>query len=146
MEWGKYTWFLFHTLAEKIKSDEFVKYKSLIIKIIVGICSCLPCPVCTKHASEYLKMYPIYSVKNKEDLKRYIFIFHNTVNKKKNKEIQNPKILEMYKKANLPAIITIFNQKFKTSAPNLMAEQMFRKNKLNEINLLLRNNFHIFEK
>ena len=146
MEWGKYTWFLFHTLAEKIKSDEFVNYKNLIIKIIVGICSCLPCPVCTKHAGEYLKMYPIYSVKNKEDLKRYIFIFHNTINKKKNKEIQNPKILEMYKKGNLPAIITIFNQKFKTNAPNLMTEQMFRKNKLNEINLLLRNNFHIFEK
>ena len=127
MEWGKYTWFLFHTLAEKIKCDEFDKYKNLIIKIIISICSCLPCPVCTKHATEYLRMYPIQSVKNKDELKRYIFIFHNTVNKKKNKEIQNPKILEMYKKGNLGAIITIFNRTFKTSAPNLMAEQMFRK-------------------
>ena len=146
MEWGKYTWFLFHTLAEKIKSHEFIKYKTLILRIIVGICSCLPCPTCAKHASEYLKMHPINHVSSKEELKWYLFVFHNTVTKKKNREIQSPAILEMYKKGNLAAIITMFNRTFKTSAPNLMADQMFRKNKLNEINLLLRNNFHIFEK
>ena len=44
--WGPCTWYLFHTLAEKVKEESFPLIKESLISLIIRICSNLPCPEC----------------------------------------------------------------------------------------------------
>ena len=83
MKWGEPTWFLFHTLAHKIKDEYFAQAKLSILSTISMICSNLPCPDCSKHATEYMKNINYNSIKTKQDLKNMLFQFHNVVNQRK---------------------------------------------------------------
>ena len=80
MEWGYYTWLLFHTLAEKIKEEEFINEKDNLIHFIKNICNVLPCPDCSSHAIHMLKYYNYKHITNKESFKKFLFEFHNIVN------------------------------------------------------------------
>jgi len=103
--WGKYTWILFHWLAESIKEEYFQQERENIINTIKTICSSLPCPSCQGHANQYLKLRPINKIRNKDDLKKYLFIFHNAVSQRGKKQIYNESILEQYKKVNLNILL-----------------------------------------
>jgi len=85
--WGPNVWFFLHGLAEKIKEDKFNECKSNLIELIKLICFNLPCPECSKDAENLLKKTNINAINKKEDLKKYIFNFHNHINKKLNKNI-----------------------------------------------------------
>lgn len=87
MTWGKPTWFLFHTLAEKIKPEYFNQIIKELVYIITLICNNLPCPNCAEHATAYLKGVNVNSFREKQDLKDFLFVFHNSVNLKKNAPI-----------------------------------------------------------
>ena len=39
MIWGKYTWVMFHTLAEKIRDDMFDSHKHVVCETIHSLCS-----------------------------------------------------------------------------------------------------------
>jgi hypothetical protein len=80
IKWGQPTWFLFHTLAEKVKDEHFSFIKNDLFNNIVSICNNLPCPKCTTHASEYMSKVNANSIRSKDDLKKMLFIFHNEVN------------------------------------------------------------------
>lgn len=84
MKWGEPTWFLFHTLAEKVKEEHFSNFRGELLKTIYLICSALPCPDCAKHASDYMNGINFNAIRTKEDLKLMLYTFHNTVNKRKN--------------------------------------------------------------
>jgi hypothetical protein len=83
MKWGEPTWFLFHTMAQKIKDEHFGSMRLSILNIISLICNNLPCPDCANHASEYMKKLNPNSIRTKEDLKLMLFQFHNVVNQRK---------------------------------------------------------------
>lgn len=83
MKWGEPTWFLFHTIAQKIKDEHFGSMRLSILNIISLICNNLPCPDCANHASEYMKKLNPNSIRTKEDLKLMLFQFHNVVNQRK---------------------------------------------------------------
>lgn len=83
MRWGEPTWFLFHTLAYKIKDEHFDEKKLDLLNTISLICSNLPCPDCANHATEYMKQINFYAIRTKEDLKNMLFQFHNVVNQRK---------------------------------------------------------------
>ena len=101
-QWGKYTWILFHIIVEKIDPLSFNKISFKIINWIKKICLNLPCPYCSEHATTLLNKYKNYNkILNKEDLKRFIYEFHNIVNKKVGKKIQDIDVLEKYKNGNL---------------------------------------------
>lgn len=111
--WGPATWYLFHTLAEKIKSQDFNRLKNEIIYLIKLICANLPCPDCASQASHILSIYKNYHLlTNKEDLKRFLFEFHNIVNNKTKNEVFNNDILEKYKSGNLSNIFQYWYQHF----------------------------------
>lgn len=83
MKWGEPTWFLFHTIAQKIKDEHFHAMRLNVFNTIVLICNNLPCPDCSNHASEYMKNINPNSIQTKQDLKLMLFQFHNVVNKRK---------------------------------------------------------------
>lgn len=83
MEWGEPTWFLFHTLAEKVKPGDFDKVRLDLLNMIYNICNNLPCPTCAQHATDYIKTSQFFKIKTKEELKTFLYVFHNSINKKK---------------------------------------------------------------
>jgi hypothetical protein len=83
MKWGEPTWFLFHTLASKIKDEYFLQVRTELLNNIYAICANLPCPTCAAHAMEYMKSINFNTIRTKDDLKLMLFNFHNTVNLKK---------------------------------------------------------------
>jgi hypothetical protein len=80
IKWGQPTWYLFHTLAHKIKDEYFSLLKNELLTNIISICRNLPCPKCSTHASEYMNKININSIQTKNDLKNMLFKFHNDVN------------------------------------------------------------------
>ena len=145
MIWGKYTWIFFHTLAEKIKDDAFFEYKNVICSMIANLCSCLPCPTCKDHAIETLKKKNIFHVTSKEELKMFMYQFHNTVSHKKGMHIPDLSILEQYKHVNLRQASRNFAQHFSTNTPGLMTQQMKRKSVLAQTLKTLHQHWHIFD-
>lgn len=109
MKWGEPVWFLFHTLAHKIKEEEFSNIRLEIIGFIVSICQNLPCPSCTNHATEYMKNVNFNRIETTNDFKRFLFDFHNKVNKEKGYPIYEfDKLDEKYERANTVNIINHF--------------------------------------
>lgn len=84
MKWGQPTWFLFHTLAEKLKIDASPSILRELVNLIILICNNLPCPDCANHASSYMNAINIDTIRTKTDLKNMLYQFHNSVNKRKN--------------------------------------------------------------
>ncbi len=108
-EWGNITWYLFHTLAEKIKEEHFESQKDNIINFIITISNNLPCPTCTRHASETLKFANINLIETKDDLIEFVRQFHNIVNLKLNKNLfSKSETLKQYKRAKLIQIVNNF--------------------------------------
>jgi hypothetical protein len=83
IEWGEPIWFLFHTLAHKVKDAAFLKVKTELLNIIFLICTNLPCPDCANHATRYLQGINFDAISTKDQLKDMLFNFHNSVNMKK---------------------------------------------------------------
>jgi len=107
-QWGNATWFLFHTLAEKLK-PEFSNSAPEIFKIINNICNNLPCPDCQEHATKTLQTVNISNIKTREDLIKVIWEFHNKVNSRLNKIIFTEyERDELYKKAITINVINNF--------------------------------------
>jgi len=127
--WGPPTWFLFHTLAEKIKEDKFDIMKNDIINMIKRICRNLPCPDCAGHATHNLNNLKINIIRTKEDLKQFLCHFHNLVNAKTRKQIFKPEELNnRYKLANTNNIVKYFVQTWskKSHNPKLMTEELHK--------------------
>jgi len=83
MIWGRATWLFLHTLADKVKQNEFSSIRQKLLDFIVQICSLLPCPICKNHAENYIRNVNFNTIKNKQDLKFMLYTFHNSVNKNK---------------------------------------------------------------
>ena len=80
IRWGPPTWFLFHTLAHKIKEEHFSKIKFELLNNIAIICRNLPCPKCADHATQYMSKINVGAIQTKDDIKNMLFKFHNDVN------------------------------------------------------------------
>lgn len=113
MKWGQPTWFLFHTLAQKVKVDTFPYIRKDLLDLISKICNNLPCPDCANHATQYLQGINFNTIQTKEDLQVMLYNFHNIVNKKKGFELFLYQELEpKYSAANTARIIQYFMQFF----------------------------------
>ena len=129
MVWGEPIWYLFHTLAEKVKVDAFTSIRSELLNNIFAISTHLPCPICSDHAKEYLGKINFNIITKKDDLKNMLFEFHNVVNKRKGYPIFSKSELdEKYSKANTINIIKNFMIHFKDKhrSPKLMADDLQR--------------------
>ena len=130
MKWGEPTWFLFHSLAQKVKEEHFNAVKSELINTIYVICKNLPCPMCATHATQYMNSVNFSTIQTKKDLIDLLWRFHNEVNTKKNVPIfPYDQLEEKYSRANLVNIIQLFMFHFKDKHASLrmIADDMFRQ-------------------
>jgi hypothetical protein len=127
-QWGPVTWDLFHTLASKINETDYTTIGLELFAHIKNICGYLPCPECSQHARTNLGSVIIDKLKTKEDLINVLYIFHNSVNKRKNKPLYNFSELEKYKNMNVFNVCNKFFSNYKTPGNmRLIAESFQRK-------------------
>ena len=101
IRWGKCTWVLFHTIAEKVNASYYEKNRWVIFDMIRQICKFLPCPYCADHATQFLSNVKIESVSNKQQFRAMLFCFHNSVNKRIGKPEFKYNGLAIYKNYNM---------------------------------------------
>jgi len=85
--WGPAIWYLFHTLAFKLKLVHFNELKDSLLDFFILISANLPCPECTEHALQEIKNLDKSKITNKKELCTYFFNFHNRVNARTKKNI-----------------------------------------------------------
>lgn len=127
--WGECTWYLFHTLAEKIKDEIFTEHKENILNMIKNICSNLPCPDCRHDATLLMSKLDYKLIKNKQDLKSFLNYFHNCVNKKTNKaNFSMEDCDKKYSIANTNNIVNYFIMIWskKSHNPKLMTDDLHK--------------------
>jgi len=133
-DWGNAIWYLFHTLAHKLK-PEHSNETVVLFSHIASICSNLPCPDCQEHASRILALTNRKAItSSQESLKQFLFTFHNIVNKKiKNPEFSKEALNAMYSKANTKNVVTHFINIMNANMNNdkLMMTSFRRQNYMN---------------
>ena len=147
MKWGEPTWFLFHTLAEKVKEEYFHTIRYELLNTIVIICKNLPCPDCANHATEYMKKVDFNSIRTKQDLKLMLFQFHNVVNQKKQFPLFSINELDSkYSNAHLVNIIQTFMFYFqdKSHSIRMIANDIYRSRIADQLKIWFNNNIQYF--
>ena len=132
MTWGKPTWFLFHTLAEKVIESRFLEIRASLLDSIYSICLNLPCPKCAEHAKSHLNAINFNTIRTKEDLIMLLFDFHNNVNSRKGYSIFKYEDLVKYKNAITKNIIYNFLIEYNKKSKNIryLADDLHRESRI----------------
>ena len=130
--WSHPTWHLFHSFSVCIEEDFYKKNRDECLGIISLICDHLPCPFCQQDASNYVKDILKKKLNNKEDFKRYLFDFHNVVNRKTNKHNADISIIKRYKNINMDKCWRLFDRQFYKAYITGRNFQQWRRNSIRE--------------
>ena len=146
MRWGAPTWMFFHTLAEKVRDDQFPLIRVPLLNMVSNVCANLPCPDCAKHAREYMSKINFNAIRTKDDFKDLFFVFHNVVNERKGFPIADKTELDKYANYSLVSVITNFMYYFENRhmSPRLMADDFSRRKVAHEIKKWLSENITAF--
>jgi len=148
MRWGPPTWLYLHTMAEKVKETSFNQIRADMFRIISIICTNLPCSICSNHAREYLSKINPQSIQTKDDMKKFLFVFHNSVNARKQLKIfQYSDLDQTYSNGNYKAITNnfmLFYQE-KTRNIHLIADEMHRQRVVKIVKQWIIDNIEHFE-
>ena len=125
--WGPAVWTLFHTLAEKLNSNAYNQVIPSLFATIVQICKVLPCPECSKDASNFLAKIKLTDYKNKDDFKNMLYLFHNFVNAKKRKPLYNYAYMNKYSNINLIFVVNDFIAKYNTKGNMKLLTESFQR-------------------
>jgi Erv1 / Alr family len=127
-QWGPPTWIFMHTLAEKIKDDNFPHIGKQLIQQIILICRNLPCPDCAQHAKDFWAKVKIHNINTRQDLINLLFVFHNTVNKRKSLRPFKYDDLSYYKTRGVIETFNIFARNFTTRGNMRLINESFHRN------------------
>ena len=148
MKWGEPTWFFLHTMAEKINEEKFPEVRKNLLEIVYSVCTNLPCPDCSNHAKIYLDKINFNTIQTKDDFRNMLFIFHNSVNARKGFTLFSyDDLLSKYSSANMVNIVNYFLNYYlkKNSAPQMIANDMFRRRIITTVKDWLTNNMNVFD-
>ena len=129
--WGPAIWYLFHTLAFKMKNQHFNELKNSLLDFFVLISANLPCPECTEHAQQETRNLDKSKITNKKELCIYFLNFHNKVNSRTKKKIFTiEEYVAKYKKAVTRNVISNFFNIMAKSDHNvkLMVNSFYKSN------------------
>ena len=147
MKWGPPTWFMLHTMAEKVDAERFGEIKPGLLTVINMIISNLPCPICSEHGKQFLNSVNFNNIQTKEDLKHLLFDFHNLVNSRKKYAIFTYEELnEKYSKAITVNVMQNFMIQFtkKSGSIRLIADDLHRQRMVSTIKTFLNTNIRLF--
>ncbi len=125
--WGPAVWTLFHTFSEKLNPNAYNQVISSFFGIIVQICKVLPCPECSKDASNFLAKIKLSDYKTKDDFKNMLYLFHNYVNAKKRKPLYNYAYMNKYSSKNIISVINDFIAKYNTKGNMKLLTESFQR-------------------
>jgi hypothetical protein len=134
--WGPAVWYLFHTLAFKIKNEKFNEMKNSLLDFFVLISANLPCPECAEHAQQETKNLDKSKITNKKELCTYFLNFHNKVNvRTKKKEFTMQEYIAKYNKAVTRNVISNFFITMSKSDHNvkLMINSFYKSNAVSSL-------------
>jgi len=143
--WGPPIWLFFHTITAKIKDDLDVNVYKGLFRIIKTICKNLPCPTCSTDATLFLSKINEDVINSKQKLINNIYIFHNYVNKKNNKQLFNYNKIVNYNQLDLAVVIRQFIRAYNTQGNmNLLNESFQRQLAVKEFRRWMRANISAF--
>lgn len=147
MKWGEPTWIFLHTIAQKIKAERFPAMRDQLLQKINIICRNLPCPDCSAHASKYLDAINFKTIVSKEDLKTFLWTFHNEVNKRKGIPLADRSVLDKYSTANTKNVINYFLVMYSDKSPSIkmIANDFYRQRLIKDLQNWLIENFASFD-
>lgn len=147
MKWGEPVWLLLHTLCEKVKSDSFSEIRQGFLNIIYIICTNLPCPECSAHAKTYLDGNQFIAIQTKDQLIRFIFDFHNSVNSRKGFPIFKYQDLQKYSTAITVNIIYNFMNSYnvKNHSIHMISNDVYRGRMIETIKKWFNKNIKNFD-
>jgi hypothetical protein len=125
--WGPAVWILFHTLIDKMNPDVYPYVIRSMFGAIVRICRFLPCPDCSRDASNFLAKINLKDYKTKDEFKNMMYLFHNWVNAKKRKPLFNYAKINMYANLHLPFVINNFIAKYNTKGNMKLLAESFQR-------------------
>lgn len=146
-QWGPSTWTFFHALASKMKTNSFPIIGAQLLQIIVQISSNLPCPECTRHAKSFFSTINPKTITSQEHLKRLIHNFHNSVNKRTERELFPFENLDKkYKNLHMIHVYNNFVKNYHTKGNMQMLTDSFHRERLvAKIRLWIKQNLQHFD-
>lgn len=115
--WGPNTWATLHLMAHSFPDKPSLTRKNSMQIFLKNLCVNLPCPGCSFHCSSYVSKHPP-DVSSRESIKRWMFDFHNTVNKRLGKRELS------YKEADEAVVSKFLNYK---ELQNIKTAQQIRQ-------------------
>jgi len=125
--WGPAVWTLFHTLIEKMNPDAYPYVIQSTFGMIIRICRVLPCPECSRDASNFLAKINLKDYKTKTEFKNMLYLFHNWVNAKKRKPLFNYTNMNKYASLYLPFVINNFIANYNTKGNMKLLAESFQR-------------------
>lgn len=144
-QWGPPTWMFLHTIAEKIKEESFPIIGHQLIMNIIQICRFLPCPDCAEHSKQFWSNVGISNLNSKTDLINLLYVFHNSVNKRKKMPAFKYDNLNYYSTKSVIESFNWFAKNFNTKGNmNLLTESFHRTRLLASLRQWFLLNIHHF--
>jgi hypothetical protein len=134
-KWGPPVWTLFHTLAAKL-NESHIQHQAInrgLFLFIKQICRVLPCPDCSADATVFLSRVKPADIQTKQQMIDMLYVFHNYVNRKKNKAMFIHDNLNTYKTRNIVSVLNAFAAAYNTKGNmKLMSDSLQRQRILTE--------------
>lgn len=128
--WGPNTWIFMHTLACKIKEDSFPIIGKQLVLYLIQISYNLPCPECSQHAKQFWSNVNVNNVTKKQDIINILYVFHNSVNRRKKMPMFKYDNLNIYEEKSLPITYNMFSKTFNTHGNMKLLNESFHRNRL----------------
>jgi hypothetical protein len=143
--WGPPIWNFYHGLVANINEESYSKYGYEMFSFIKQMSAFLPCPECSQHATEFLSKVRQNHINTKKDLIKIIYLFHNSVNVRKNKPVFDFNNLNKYENANIAQLFNNFILYYNTKGNmRLLTESMHRRMVIQKFSGWLYTNRSIF--
>lgn len=146
--WGPPTWQLLHCMVIKAKDIMTLPQIDELKNIIERIVSNLPCPICSGHANSYFKMNHYSQIKTLPQLRQFIFLFHNSVNKRLDKPLFGyEQHVILYQSMNLEIVLRNMLQVYQHmnhTNVTMMLYSFHRNSIINDLNKYFSQNDSLF--
>jgi hypothetical protein len=125
--WGPPIWTFFHTLAYKLDNPKFQLLHGEAFSLIKQICTLLPCPDCSEHATAFLNKIKGNEINSPSKFVNLFYLFQKSVNARKKKALYNYSNLIRYKYIPIGVAFNNFVKIYNTKGNLNLINESFRR-------------------